>query len=51
MSETVKAILEGMFIALLIGLAAVAIYILFDQVMSIIAGFFAWIIINLGFIW
>lgn len=48
MSDTVKAIIAGIAIALVLGIAAIAIYLAFQKVMGIIAGFFAWMIIQLA---
>lgn len=47
-SDTVKAILGGVAIALFLGLVAVLIYLLFQKVMGIIAGFFAFVIIQMA---
>ena len=47
-SDTVKAILGGVAIALFLGLVAVLIYLCFQKVMSIIAGFFVWVIIQIA---
>lgn len=47
-SDTIKAILGGIAIAMLLGLIAVLIYLFFQKVMSIIAGFFAWVIIQMA---
>ena len=45
MSNTVTAILGGIAIALVLWMAATMIYLLFQEVMGVIAGFFVWVII------
>lgn len=46
MNDTLKAILGGIAIAFLLGLIAMLIYLIFQKVMGIIAGFFVWVIIQ-----
>lgn len=46
MNDTWKAILGGIAIALFLWLAVVLIYLIFQRVMGIIAGFFVWVIIQ-----
>lgn len=48
MSDTAKAILGGIAIAMLLGLIAALIYLFFREVMGIIAGFFAYVIIQMA---
>lgn len=48
MNDTLKAILGGVAIALFLGLIAVLIYLFFQKVMGIIAGFFAYVIIQMA---
>lgn len=48
MSDTWKAILGGIAIAILLGIVAILIYLLFEKFMGVIAGFFVWMIIYLS---
>lgn len=47
-NDTLKAILGGIALAILLGLIAILIYLVFEKVMGIIAGFFVWVIIRLA---
>lgn len=48
MNDTLKAILGGIAIAMLLGLIATIIYLFFQEVMGVIAGFFVWLIIQMA---
>lgn len=47
-SDTIKAILGGIAIALFLWLVVVLIYLCFRRVMGVIAGFFAYVIIQMA---
>ena len=48
MTETVKSVLIGILITALIVLLATMLCMMFHELMGIIAGFFAWIVIQLA---
>lgn len=50
MNDTLKSVILGLALALALGIIAVAICAVFQRIIGIFAGFFAWIIIQLAII-
>lgn len=50
MSDTLKSVILGIALTLVLGMAAIAIYLAFQRIIGIFAGFFAWVIIQLAII-